>query len=583
MTVRIVGILSLLCCLLAGCAQPDKEDFVTKFELSDSLETPTYEEAMAWWSKLDESFREVKMVDAGQTDAGFPLHVVVLSPSLNFSPETLREREKTIVLINNAIHPGEPDGVDASMLLFRELLFNREKLTAMEDVVLLCIPFYNVDGARNRNCCSRANQNGPMEYGFRGNASNLDLNRDFIKADSRNAESFIRLFHTWQPDMYVETHVTNGADYAYTMTYLSALPSKTEPPMQTFLEGELVPWLKTRMKDAGDEMVPYVNIHGEAPDKGFAAFYDSPRYSTGFASLFQTIGFITETHMLKPFPDRVLSTLRFLGLYVQYAAENGETIKEVRQHSKVAMQNQNVFALRHELDSSAVKPLPFHGYEALYDTSEVTGLERMRYDRGRPWHREVPYYHSYKPTVSVEVPAAYVIKPGWHEVMDRLQWNNVQMETIEKDSVIEVEVYYVDNYETVKQPYEGHYLHYNTQCRKERKTVRVPAHSILVRTAQPAKRFIVETLEPEATDSYFNWNFFDEILQQKEWYSAYVFEDDAKHMLETDTALQQAFENYRGGDSTIANNSFSQLYWLYKKSPHYEKEHLQYPVFRLME
>ena len=198
----------------------DLASYRTPYEISDGKATTTYEQGIDWWKALESRSPYLKVIEFGDTDAGKPLHLIILNKERNFSLEKLHTDNKLILLVNNGIHPGEPDGIDASMIFTRELLSNADVKNKLDDIILAIIPFYNVGGAMNRNCCSRANQNGPESYGFRGNSRNLDLNRDFIKCDSRNAQSFNQLFSSLDPDIYLETHVTNGADYPYTMTYL---------------------------------------------------------------------------------------------------------------------------------------------------------------------------------------------------------------------------------------------------------------------------------------------------------------------------------------------------------------------------
>ncbi len=576
-----------LCFLFIFTACRDRgqlSELTTAFEASDSLETATYEEGIEWWRSLEKASPYVCVQTFGSTDAGLPLHLVVINTDRNFSREKVLESDKTIWLINNGIHPGEPDGIDASMLFARELLMDEDFEENMKDVCILIIPFYNVGGALDRNCCSRANQNGPVSYGFRGNSNNLDLNRDFIKADSKNAQSFQELFRDWSPDVYLETHVSNGADYQYAMTYLFSLPAKLAPPLKSLVDETMIPEMLQKMEAADEPMTPYVNVFGTTPDDGFAAFYDSPRYSTGFSALHQSIGLLTETHMLKPYPVRVEATRKFMHALVNTISENHEVIQNARAQARSEVLKQTEFPLDWELDRSVSEPLEFLGYEAYTDTSSVTGLPQLYYDRSRPWKRPVPYFKAFNPTLTVSAPTCYLVPSSREAVLDRLRWNGVEMELIEQDSVMDVTSYQISDYQTVDNPYEGHYLHSKTSVTKK-PIEGMPLRNgeyYLVPTNQPAKRFIVEVLEPEAPDSYFNWNFFDEILQQKEWFSGYVFDQEASRMLEDDAELRSAFEARKASDSTFRSSTMQQLYFLYQKTDHYEHHrHKVYPVLRV--
>ena len=558
------------------------QEFSTRFEASAGTQTPTYQEGIAWWQSFDMAHEEIQMLEMGPTDSGYPLHLILFNPDKEYDLEKLKEGGKTIVLVNNAIHPGEPDGVDASMLLVRELLKDKKMQQRYKDVVLAIIPFYNIGGALNRNSYSRANQEGPEAYGFRGNAQNLDLNRDFVKNDSKNARSFTEIFHALDPDLYVETHVSNGADYQYTMTLLPTQHNKLGGAMGAYLQNELEPALYNKMEKKEWPMIPYVNVFGTVPDSGMVQFMDSPRYSSGFAALHNTFGFITETHMLKPYKQRVAATKAFLESVLETAAAKGEELQEVRQQQAEQQKNREQFVLNWQLDKSRPSTLLFKGYEAEMIPSKVSGQPRLFYDRSKPFEKEILFYNQYVPALEVQAPAYYALPKGWSKAVELLQLNGVQMQPLAADTTIEMEVYYIQDYKTVESPYEGHYLHYNTQAEKRIENVRLLKGDYLIPVNQKMNRYIVETLEPQAPDSYFSWNFFDAILQQKEHFSPYVFEEVAQELLESNEQLRKDFEKKKSEDAEFAASGYAQLNYIYKRSPYYEEAHRRYPVFRIM-
>lgn len=560
----------------------DSSELSTPYEDSGGRETASYEEGLAWWQKLETASPFVCVQKVGETDAGLPLHLVIINAGKNFSREKIAASGKTIWLINNGIHPGEPDGIDASMLFARDILSATDFKQRFANTVLLIIPFYNVGGALDRNCCSRSNQNGPESYGFRGNARNLDLNRDFAKCDSKNAQSFNQLYASWDPDIYLETHVSNGADYPYTMTYLSTQADKLGASLGNYIRTTLNPALFKAMAAKGDEMIPYVNVHGQSPDSGYAAFNDSPRYSTGYAALHHSVGLLTETHMLKPFDERVASTHRFLHCLADEIIAKGDDIKKLRAQAAEEALHQRQFPIEWEIDSAKASKLLFKGYRAYFDSSKVTGLPQLYYDRSQTWENEIAYYEAFKPTLIINAPAYYLVPSAWSEVVDRLKWNGVEMKLIEKDTLMKLSAYEIIDYESSKQPFEGHYVHYATKTEEQFWVKKLRANSyFLINTAQLKKRFIVEMLEPSAPDSYFNWNFYDEILQQKEWFSAYVFDKEAEILLE-DEGLKTSFEAMKANDPSFTMSPMPQLYYLYKNSDHYEREHhMIYPVYRI--
>ena len=559
-------------------AQP--AGFSTPFEKNNQT-TTTYLEAVDFYQKLALAFPQLQVSEWGMTDAGFPLHTVVLSKNEIFDPTELRRQNKRILLINNAIHPGEPEGVDATMMLLRDLLQKPEFQPLLEKIVVVAIPFYNIGGGLNRGCCSRANQNGPQEYGFRGNAKNLDLNRDFIKCDSKNAQTFARIFNHWQPDVFIDNHTSNGADYTYTMTLLATQPDKLGPVLGPYLRNEMLPRLYAGMAALNQEMCPYVNVWGSTPDEGIPGFYDSPRYGSGFGAAHHCLSFVPETHMLKPFPQRVQATYNFMEVMLRTLSEEAEKIGQLRQAAIQQAMVQRTFPLDWRLDDSQADSIVFKGYAAKYKPSEVTGLDRLWYDRSAPWVKNIPYWNTFVPKVEIEKPKAYIIPQAYAEVIERLQLNGVQLRRLTGDVEPEVEMYRIKNFET-RNAYEGHYLHYNVEVEK----LVVPGHfhkgDYVAFTDQPAVRFLIETLEPQAVDSYFTWNFFDGILGQKEYFSDYVFEDIAAAFLKENPKVKEELEARRQADPEFAKSKWMQLGFVYERTPYFEPTLNLYPVGRLM-
>ncbi|GAA4439959.1 M14 family metallopeptidase [Pontibacter saemangeumensis] len=574
----------LLAALLSiGAPAQDKPDLKTPYEKGNGNQTATYAEAIAWYQRLDAAYEEVKMMPYGTTDAGRPLHLVVVSTDRDFDPASVHQKNKRVLLIQNGIHPGEPEGVDATMLLVRDYLQDKKRRKQLDNVVLAIIPVYNIGGALNRNSHTRTNQNGPESYGFRGNARNLDLNRDYIKTDSRNAQTFHEIFREWDPDVFMDNHTSNGADYQHVMTLIATQHNKLNPTLASYLNGKMVPALYAGMKQDKFPMVPYMNHAGDTPDEGIIGFMESPRYATGYTTLYNTIGFVPETHMLKPFDQRVQATYKLMENMIETVHRDAKEIGELRAKAKQQTLQQQKFPLDWKLDTTQVSQIPFLGYEAKYKPSDVSGLDRLYYDRKSPYSRMINYYNEFAPTVTVEKPVAYIIPQAWHEVIDRLKTDQVQLQQLQKDTILTLDTYYITDYKTGQRPYEGHYLHSDVQVETKRMPRQFFKGDYVVYLNQPANRFLVEVLEPQAVDSYFNWNFFDSILMQKEYFSSYVFEDLAAAYLKQDPALRQKLETRKKQDRDFAKDARAQLDFIYRNTPHYEYTHQMYPVGRLMQ
>ncbi len=554
-------------------------DFTTRFEHSKGLETATYQDIVTFYDNLASVHPSISVYDMGKTDSGERLQLVTFNPNRTFESEFKGERDQALLLINNGIHPGESDGIDASMMLMRDLA--EGKLNSPKNTIVTVIPVYNIGGALNRNSTTRTNQNGPLEYGFRGNARNYDLNRDFIKADTKNAMAFIDIFRTIKPDVFIDNHVSNGADYQYILTHLFTQHNKLSGPLGDYLNTSFRPQLEDSLSQKNWDITPYVNVFNTVPENGFSQFNDSPRYSTGYTTLYNTLGMMVETHMLKPYKDRVEGTYELMTSMINIVDADAKTIIEKRKENFNHFKVGDTYPLAWKVDTTTSTTLEFKGYEGTFTESDVTGGKRLKYHAEMPFTKEVNYQNTFKGTTSVTIPEHYIIPKGYWNVTDRLKQNKIEIATVRKDTIINVTIYHIADYKTRQSPYEGHYLHYNTTVTKTKEPISVKKGDFIVNTNQEGMRYLLETLEPSATDSFFNWNFFDTILQQKEGFSPYVWEDKAKALLDNNPKLKEEFEAKKLSDSDFTRNWYAQLDWLHKRSPNYEQAHLRYPIVRV--
>ncbi len=550
----------------------------TPYEKGNGNQTATWEETIDFYQMLDEKFEKAKLIEYGLTDIGKPLHLFVIDQDKNFSPEIIETQDKVVFMINNGIHPGEPEGIDASMALARDLLTNSTYDSLLSNVVIIIVPIYNVGGALNRNSTSRTNQSGPEEYGFRGNAKNLDLNRDFIKLDSRNAQTFTQIFRTWKPHFFIDTHTSNGADYQYVMTLIATQKDKLQPNLAQYMNASILPSLYKKMEEESYPMIPYVNTIEAIPDSGIKAYLETPRYSTGYAALYNCIGLVSETHMLKPFPERMKATYALLLNALELLHQEALPLKYEKAKADEVIKNQQKFDLNWELDQTKFNMIDFKGYEAFYEKSKLTKQDQLFYNDNKPYDKKIRFYDSYQPTASVLKPEYYIVPQAYQSVINLLQLNDVKMSVIQNDTALAVEVSYIENYSTYPNPYEGHYLHYNTTILKDTQELKFYRGDYIIYTDQFANRYIIETLEPEGVDSYFNWGFFDNILQEREGFSDYVFHKEAEEMIEKDPDLKKDFYKYRAQNKELKGNEL--LEFIYKRSPHYYTKSMRYPVVR---
>jgi hypothetical protein len=563
---------ALFCCVQANAQ-------LTPFELSkDKNYTATYAEVMTYYQTLAKQQPQMRLLNYGSTDIGKPLTLVVLSKDKVFDPVLIKKQNKRVLLINNGIHPGEPEGIDASMMLARDLL---KKNQLPKDVVICFIAVYNIDGNMNRGQ-SRANQNGPRAYGFRGNYRNLDLNRDFIKADSKNALAFTQILNTWQPEVMLDNHVSDGADYQYVMTLIETQKDKQNPTLANYTSKTMTADLYKGMKKSGYEMIPYGAGEQGLPDSGIVSFMETPRFSTGFAAQHNIISYMTETHMLKPFDKRLYATYNFMQQLINICQRDAKLLGDMKKKVDAEVSEQKTYALNWEVDEKVVDTITFKGYAAEYKTSDVSGLKRLYYDRSKPYTKTIKFFNTYKATATADKPVAYIIPQAWGKVIDLFKLNGVDMKRLTHDTTLSLQMYYIGDYKTGTRPFEGHYVHSNVKLNPVDTKVKFYEGDYVVYVNQPINRYIVETLEPQGVDSFFAWNFFDSILGQKEYFSDYVFEDIAADLLKKDPELRKKLDNEKATNQQLAKSADAQLNFVYRNSPYFEKTYLRYPVGRLL-
>jgi len=541
----------------------------------DGNTSPDYKTLIELYTNLAREHDEIELYEMGQSDYGLPIYLCVINGAEDSLSTFKKARSATTLLINNAIHPGEPDGVNACLIWIENWISNG-KITKGLPVVGI-IPAYNVGGMMNRSGTSRANQNGPEQYGFRGNAKNLDLNRDFIKMDSENMFTFAKIYHALDPDVFLDTHVSNGADYQYTMTYIASVKERMAPCLAQLVHDDMIPFLKNSSKNRGYEIVPYVHLKGETPESGIAVFNDLPRYSMGYASLMNTISFTIETHMLKPFPSRVKSTVVFIESTLDWMKVNASKIESVRSEAFAWENDISYYKFNYKLTDDR-DSIFFKGYEFSNPKSDVTGQQRLKYHKNRPYEKFIPYFNKYKPGDSVLIPDFYVLGRQCNSIIERLESNGIQLVTLQDDSIMNLASYQISGYKNGSDPYEGHYLHTDVTVNVLTKLIQLKKGDVVINSHQKNRRFLVSVLQPNTPDSYFAWNFFDSYLQQKEYFSPYVFEDKALELLKENKLLKKQFEEKKRETKEFRESSWDQLYFIYKNSEHYEPSHNIIPL-----
>lgn len=558
--------------------------WLTHFEKSNQLESPDYDSTLKYFHKFADKTPYVKIKTIGTTPQGRELKVIIISKDKAFTPEQAKKTGKAIVLIQNGIHPGEVEGKDACMLLLREILITKKKEFLLDNITLLIIPVLNIDGHERISPFNRPNQNGPKKMGWRTNALNLNLNRDYLKADSPEIRSFLKLFNDWLPDFMIDNHTTNGADYQYHVTYGIETHQNIDKDLVYWIEKKYLPHLINKVEQDGFIIGPYMEFKAGTIESGILDLPAPPRLSHGYCATQNRVCLLVETHSLKPFANRVYSTKSMMQHTIDFINDNyKEIIALNRSADKQTIKNYLADKKKFPLvlaGNGKFDKFLFKGFEWYDEHSEITGYTVRKYT-SKPIEIEIPIFNKANSLKKITVPAAYIIPPQFEDVIEVIKAHQIKFNILNANKRLKVEKYRFTNLKFAPRPYEGRQLpSLNVESYSEH--YEIQSGSLIVYTNQRQLRVIVNLLEPEASDSFVNWGFFNAFFERKEYAEAYVMEPYAKQMIKDDPALRNEFYKKVNDDEAFRNNSGERLDFFYKRSPFYDKGENVYPILRLL-
>jgi len=577
-----------------------RDEWATPAEKSCYATTPDYSETMAYLKRVEAAApREVKIEPFGKTGEGRELDVVVVSRDGVFDPVAIHAAKRPVVLVQNSIHAGEMDGKDACLALLRDMVVSKTKASLLERAVFVFIPMYNADGHERRSRYNRINQDGPAEMGWRGNGTNLNLNRDYLKADAPETRAFMTMFHRWLPDFFVDDHVTDGADYQYDVTFTIDDGPNLPAGTAKWVDEVATPTLERYVDEHGHLAAPtYINlVNDNDPSEGLGFNDNPPRFSTGYTILEGRPGMLVELHMLKDYKTRVTGNYELLAGLMELVnrdadkllALNAAADKEAEELGAHPLNN-----VRYPLAlgwGGQTSPFLFRGYKYTRELSGVSGAMWVRYTH-EPWNVSLPAQTGYKVTAEAVAPAAYIVPAQWTRVIDVLAAHQVEMTRTTADWSGVVETYRCAGMAWQGQPFEGRHPTFNGEaqhdpgrfgsCALVREKMSFPAGSVVVRLNQRLSRVAMAWLEPAAPDSAMQWGFFDAVFEQKEYGEAYVLEELAREMMAKDPKLKAEFERKVGSDPAFAASPSARLEFFYERSPWFAANRVGlYPVGRL--
>ncbi len=560
-------------------------DWVTHFEQSGEMESPSYNDTIAYFRRFEEKTKMAKLITMGVSSQGREIKCLVVARENHFTPQKAKRSGKAIVLIQNGIHPGEIEGKDASMLLLREILVTKEKKDLLDNLVLLFIPILNVDGHERLSPYNRPNQNGPRMMGFRTTALNLNLNRDFMKADTPEMKALLRLFSTWLPDFYIDNHTTNGVDYQYHVTYGMEKHQIIFGALGKWGQEKFIPFVKSETTKKGFLVTSYIELIGKELEDGFSDWTSRPMYSNGYSALHNRLLLLIETHSLKPFSNRVYSTKAMVESSLQFISENYKELKEInrkadRESVRRYADGKTSFPIVFQ-GTDEFTMMDFKGIEYKREVSPVTGSAVKSYT-GKPVDIKVPCFNKVKITKRVKLPAAYLIPSEFKEIVRILKLHGLKIDVLNADRSFTVEKYHFTEYKFAEKPYEGRQM-IKVKCETHSEKMEIPSGTYVVNTKQRGIRLIANLLEPEAPDSFVSWGFFNAFFERKEYAEVFVMEPIAENMLKDDPGLKREFETKLTNDAEFRQNPLERLDYFYKKSVYFDRRENIYPIFRLME
>jgi Zinc carboxypeptidase len=559
---------------------------VTTGERTGFTSTGRYQESVALCRAIAvEDPRRARCLTWGTTPEGRELVMLVLSQDGVFGAQQARALKRPVVFAQGGIHAGEIDGKDAGFWIVKELLAGKVAPGALQAFTFVFVPVFNVDGHERMAPNNRPNQRGPAEMGWRVTSQNLNLNRDYTKADAPEMRAMLHLVDAYDPVLAMDLHVTDGAQFQHDVAVmvspsLDGLPGLKEAALA--LQTDAVSMLKTQTFGAHLPLDFYPALEkDDEPASGFSVGVAPPRFSQSYVGTRNRLGMLVETHSWRPYPHRVKTTRDVLAAVLTLAKERATKWRAVEDAADaITTQGLPSVALAWE-NTSDKTTIDFLGYEYTRELSPVSGALRTRYDESRPQVWKVPFLPAVKPALVQQLPkAGYLIPPGYAAlVKDRLLAHGLTLEEVSTARSVDAEVFRVSELKFSDKPYEGRMrLTPKGAWKRERRDVK--AGSLFVPIKQPLGRLAASLFEPNAPDSFLQWGFFNSAFEQKEYMEGYVAEDVAAQMLK-EPAVKAAFLAKLQSDAAFAGDASARLRFFYERHASFDKELDAYPVIRV--
>lgn len=576
--------LTLLFVSVISYSQILDKKWITKFESSNFLQTADYDETIDYFKQIDDSSEFAKLIDFGVSPQGRNLFCLIVSKEKFFTADEAKKSSLPILFVLNGIHSGEIEGKDASMILLREILITKEKKDYLDKAIMMIVPIFSVDGHERKSPYNRINQNGPTEMGWRVTAQNFNLNRDWMKADAPEMKAMLKLLSDWTPDFFIDNHTTNGADYQYTFSHGLEKFSNIDEQLGAIVKNNFIPYLTTYIEERGFLVAPYIYFRGDGPQSGMLDWAAQPRFSTGYMALQNRIALLVETHMLKPYKERVFATLYGIEASLNFISDKKINLKKLNadadERSSNLFKDKNYFLPLSFKPNDKFENYLFKGFKEIIDTSEISGAVRTTYTNEKV-EFNIPFYNQPEIGEKVTLPEAYLIPKEYSFIIERLKLHGVKYEELKTPKKMHVTKYKFEKVKLNASSYEGRQNVQSFELKEIKSEQEIPAGTYRVSMNQRTARVIANALEPKGPDSYLQWGFMNQIFEQKEYFEFYVMEKIAAEMLAEDPQLKKEFEEKLQTDEKFRKSSYQRLNFFYQRSPYFDKSLNVYPIMRV--
>jgi len=555
--------------------QSDSNPWQTPSEKTNLTDTPNYQQTYHFLKKLVASDERLQWVSIGKSPQGREIGMVVASAEGYRTATDLIKKGKPTLLVQAGIHSGEIDGKDAGMMLLRDII-KGDKGALINHVNWLFIPILSVDAHERRGLYNRVNQRGPIHMGWRTNALNLNLNRDYTKLETPELRAVIGVINRFKPTVYYDVHVTNGEDYQYDMTYGYANSFADSPNISQWFTSHFRPEMDKTLAKYGHKGGPLVfGVNPFDFSKGIVGWNATPRFSNGYGDVRHLPTILWENHSLKSYKQRVLGTYIMLMESLQILAKDSGSLKAaIKKDQRLRKPSQVV-----EWETDVKKPtfMDFSGVDYQKVTDPVTQIQYIKW-LGKPkLYRHLPIFWMDKAKVKVQIPHSYWIPSQYHNIIKKLQLHGIKIKKHQKATLVKGVQLEVTKHQFKNPPFENRTM-VQASFKKNQGSFAMPSGSIEVSTDQPLRNLIVSLLDPRAPDSLFSWGYFNAIFQRTEYIEAYALVPLSKKLFKEHPNIKKKFINKLKTDKEFAADDKKKLEWIYSHSRYYDNRYLKYPV-----